>query len=659
MLNSKIHECSVMHSREHQAQHAFHYKVLYHQFDLDELEQLNRSIWGFALNKASLTSFDEQDYLMPNQRGSLKSRVLQFVQAQGVTTVQHIKLITTVKLLGYTFNPVCFFLCFDSQHQFIASVVEVRNTFGEKHLYFLKDFNLKQGVYHAKHQKLFHVSPFFDLKGDYEFRFKDLDGDFQIDIDLIKNKKLALKTYLKSTQSQSLTTSTHWKFFSKYPFTLFLTVPRILFEAGVLYYKKKVSFYKKPIPQTDLTFTLKRMTVVQKIFFKIFSLYFKKLQKGQLILSMPDNKKVVFGDLDCKKPALLTVKTNSFFKFVVLNGSVGFGEAYMQGMIQTPNLDHVLHTLSVNQELLKQNFNWVSSLSRFWNRLQHKLRQNSLFQTKKNISEHYDLSNDLYKTFLDQSMTYSAGLFPTPNTSLVQSQILKRDRIIEMMDLKPEHRVLEIGSGWGSLAIEMAKQKSVHVDSATLSVEQKEFADDWIQNEDLKDKVSIHLKDYRLLSGAYDRIVSIEMLEAVGHEYFADFFKTLDRLLKPGGKAVLQVITIPHKRYHTYKNSCDFIQKHIFPGGFLPSVEALKECMAEHSDFVMTRMDSIGMHYAETIKHWKKSFLESTHKIKSLGFDDSFIRKFHYYFSYCEVGFRNHLIDTVQIVLERKSEVRV
>ncbi|MBN2704042.1 MAG: class I SAM-dependent methyltransferase, partial [Pontiellaceae bacterium] len=267
---------------------------------------------------------------------------------------------------------------------------------------------------------------------------------------------------------------------------------------------------------------------------------------------------------------------------------------------------------------------------------------------------HYDLGNDFYQLFLDnETMMYSAALFQSPEESLPLAQKRKIHRLAELADIREDHHVLEIGCGWGGFAIETAKQTGCRVTGITISEEQYKFAKKRVAQEGLENRVSIELCDYRDLQGRFDRIVSIEMLEAVGHAFYGTFFSTCDRLLNPGGRVALQVITIPDQRYDGYRANPDWIQKHIFPGGMLPSLTELSKAMTQHSAFTVEHLDNIGVYYAETLRRWRSAFEAKREELLQLGYDETFQRKWIYYLCYCEAGFQTRFTNNLHLVLTR------
>jgi cyclopropane-fatty-acyl-phospholipid synthase len=278
---------------------------------------------------------------------------------------------------------------------------------------------------------------------------------------------------------------------------------------------------------------------------------------------------------------------------------------------------------------------------------------NTLRGSRRNIGRHYDLSNDLYRVFLDESMTYSCGVFTSPTDTLEEAQRAKLDGICRRLGLQRGQHVLEIGSGWGSFAMHAAQHYGCRVTSITLSAEQQRLATERIAAAGLSDLVDIQFRDYRKMTGLFDHIISIEMLEAVGYEYFATFFRACDRLLKQHGRMFLQTITVPDQRFDSYRREFDWIRKYIFPGGCLASVAAVNETLKRHTTLQMEWMREIGTHYAPTLRHWRERFFAKLPEVRRLGFDDRFIRMWEFYLASCEAGFATRYIGDVQMVLSR------
>jgi cyclopropane-fatty-acyl-phospholipid synthase len=286
------------------------------------------------------------------------------------------------------------------------------------------------------------------------------------------------------------------------------------------------------------------------------------------------------------------------------------------------------------------------------NRLYHRARRNTLEKSKANIQAHYDLSNAFYQTFLDPTMTYSSALFRAPSESLEQAQLNKIDRMLDLAGVGAGDSILEIGSGWGALALRAA-QRGCRVKTITLSEAQFDYAKALFKREGVDAQVEIALEDYRIQEGRYDAVVSCEMIEAVGREFLDSYFKVVSRSLKPGARAVIQAITIPDERYESYSRNCDWIQKHIFPGGHLPSPGAIRRHLKNAGEAQLLELHAFGRDYAETLRRWALAFNQAEAKVDALGFDPTFRRKWNYYFSYCEAGFDADLIDVQHAVIEK------
>ena len=409
--------------------------------------------------------------------------------------------------------------------------------------------------------------------------------------------------------------------------------------------------HTKPVPDHHMTIRPVSPTRLDRIGRVFAHKHFSQLQQGALQLKLPGGGQLRYGERDTE-PHLLQVRENRFFRRVMLSSEIGFGEAYTDGDWTTDDLPGLLILLAGNAELIDDRRVVTAILGRWLNVLRHQLRANTLKGSSRNIREHYDLSNDFFATFLDSSMTYSAAMFQDENDSLDQAQHNKLRTIIEKAQLHSSDHVLEIGCGWGSFAIEAVRQTGCRVTGITLSHEQLAFARERVGEAGLEEQIELKLCDYRHIEGQYDKIVSIEMLEAVGHAGLKPFFQACDRALCPGGRAVIQVITIPDHKYDAYRTSADWIRKHIFPGGHLPSLGAMDEAM-ESSRLTRTGLENYGLDYARTLDIWRQTFLEQRQRIFELGYDESFLRKWDYYFAYCQAGFVNRIIDLAQLELDK------
>ncbi|RZK19911.1 MAG: class I SAM-dependent methyltransferase [Pedobacter sp.] len=385
-----------------------------------------------------------------------------------------------------------------------------------------------------------------------------------------------------------------------------------------------------------------------------------KMTLGRLELTLASGETLNFGNGEDKILANIQVNHPDFFKSLALYGDIGFGEGYTSGLWDTSNITNVIkwvllnieHAPSVTGSKVKSI---ALNLFKIVNKLTHIRRANTLAGSQKNISEHYDLNNDFFATFLDKTMTYSSGYFLNENVGLEDSQYAKYDRLARQLKIKSTDHVLEIGSGWGGNAIYMAKNYGCKVTSVTISKEQQKLAIERVKEEGLEEKVSIIIQDYRNIEGAFDKIVSIEMLEAVGHQYLETYFEKCQSLLKQDGIFAFQVITSPDSRYDKLRNGVDWIQKHIFPGSLLPSVAAINKAINNTGDLTMVDLKDMGLDYAKTLHLWYLEFNKHLDKVKALGFDETFIRKWNYYFNYCEAAFAMRNINVMQLVYTRPN----
>lgn len=395
--------------------------------------------------------------------------------------------------------------------------------------------------------------------------------------------------------------------------------------------------------------TNQRFTLRERLFLKIL----KRIEVGSLLVVFPNGQQVVVGDGQTL-PHRFEIVDAAFFGRVIAGGSVGFGEAYVDGLWTTDSLTEVLKVFAANERQLGAANRGFSIIAKAANRLYHLARRNTLKRSRENIQEHYDLSNDFYQCFLDPTMTYSSAKFETYYESLEQAQLRKIDRMLDLANVRPGDSILEIGSGWGALAMRAA-ERGAHVKTITLSDEQFVYAQEKIVDAGFASQVDIQIQDYRTLEGKFDAVVSCEMIEAVGKEYLPSYFATIRRSLKAGGRAVIQAITIPDERYDAYSKRCDWIQKHIFPGGHLPSPGAIREHVHSAGRMRVEAMESFGPDYAETLNRWASAFNANRQQVESLGFDARFCRKWNYYLSYCEAGFDTSLIDVQHVVLQRDA----
>lgn len=360
-----------------------------------------------------------------------------------------------------------------------------------------------------------------------------------------------------------------------------------------------------------------------------------------------------FGDESSALRAEVQILAPGVYWRLLTGGSLAAAESWMEGEWETHQLTPLLQILALNGKVLGRLESGFRLLGNPMERLRHWTRRNYRKQARENISAHYDLGNEFYAHFLDEDLLYSSALFTADDQALSQAQQAKMERLCEQLALTASDHLLEIGTGWGAMAEYAARHYGCRVTTTTLSREQYIWATERIARAGLQDRVQVLLCDYRDLTGEFDKLVSVEMIEAVGKRYLPDFFRTCQARLRPGGRMAIQAITIQDQRYHDYSKSVDFIQRYIFPGGFLPSITAMSELMTRHTDFVVRNLFDMGPDYARTLTHWRQRFLHAWQDIEKLGFDERFRRMWLYYFGYCEAGFNARTISVVQLTAER------
>ena len=390
--------------------------------------------------------------------------------------------------------------------------------------------------------------------------------------------------------------------------------------------------------------------LARRMAFRLFS----NLKHGELIVREGDETHRFGGhDLSVAPSVTVTINNPRAYSRIVMGGTIGGGEAYIDGDWSTEQLTEVTRVFSANMPLLeamKDQQNWLVKAAL---KLAHSARRNSHTGSRENIAAHYDLGNDFFSLFLDPTLMYSSAVFPEGCDSLSEASQHKLRLICEDLELKPSDHLIEIGTGWGGMAIFAAENYGCRVTTTTISREQLEYAKKQVEARGLEDRITLLFEDYRDLTGSFDKLVSIEMIEAVGHEYFDTYFDCVSKLLRPDGKAVIQAITINTQRYDEYRRSVDFIKRYIFPGGCLPSLNIISENLARHTDLQLSDLRDITLDYAKTLEAWHHRFLNQLDQVKDMGFDDRFIRMWRFYLSYCEGGFRERIIGTFQITMTK------
>jgi len=400
-----------------------------------------------------------------------------------------------------------------------------------------------------------------------------------------------------------------------------------------------------PAPRINPLGALARRLVLRRL---------QALRQGCLQLR-EGHQRLMFGQAGSEPAASVTVHDPAFFAELAYGGSVGAGESYMLGQWTTDDLTALMRILLRNRSAMDSLETGLARCSAPLRLLAHWLHRNTRAGSRRNISAHYDLGNDFFRLFLDETLMYSCALFERPDMTLAEASVAKLDAICRKLQLGPDDHVLEIGTGWGGFALHAASRYGCRVTTTTISPSQYRLSCERVRAAGLQDRIAVLREDYRNLTGSFDKLVSIEMIEAIGHQYFAEYFRVCSERLRPGGRMLLQSITIADRHYERARDEVDFIKRYIFPGCCIPAISALTAAMAERSDLQLVQLEDIGAHYATTLAHWRRNFLGNLRRVRALGYPDSFIRMWEFYLCYCEAGFSERALGDVQMVLEHSG----
>lgn len=412
-----------------------------------------------------------------------------------------------------------------------------------------------------------------------------------------------------------------------------------------------MSVLDNTIDDSKLDFST-RIGPVDSVWRSLLLNYLGNLSEGQI--SLRDGRDHLhFGDENAALKSEVTVFHPRFYRRAILGGGLGIAQSLIDGEWSCNDLTSLVRIFIRNRKVANRFDTGLARFRQITAKAGHWLRKNSRTGAARNISDHYDLGNEFYQLFLDETMNYSSGVFEDASDSMKNASIAKMARACRSINLQPEDHLVEIGTGWGGLAIYAAQNYGCRVTTTTISREQYNLALDRVQKAGLTDSVSVLLSDYRDLEGQYDKLVSIEMIEAVGHQYFDTFFQKCSNLLRDDGMMFLQSIVIKDQKFKEYISSVDFIRKYIFPGGCLPSVAAIMQSTTKVTDMRLLKMEDIAPHYAQTLRCWQERFNARLNEVRELGYSESFIRMWNYYFSYCEAAFEERQCNTIQMLLAK------
>ena len=413
----------------------------------------------------------------------------------------------------------------------------------------------------------------------------------------------------------------------------------------------------QPIPKDrSLSNLVARFPVVDSFCRSLLFNKFSELKHGHLLIEDRSTSLAHMGDFGDRNSDLkikITVHKSRFYSRTLLGGSIGNAESYIDGDWDTKELPDLVRLFVLNRNILEGIDSGIGSLLQPFQKYFHGLKRNTIEGARENIRSHYDIGNDFFKLFLDESMMYSSAVFKDKSTPLYEASMNKVAMIVGKLKLKETDHLIEIGTGWGTLAIYAAKTYGCKVTTTTISREQFDYASARIKEEGLEDKITLLFEDYRKITGIYDALVSVEMIEAVGLDHLETYFKQCSSLIKPDGIMVLQAITIRDQNYEAARKSVDFIQRHIFPGCGIPSIHAMMNCVTRKTDLALINQEEFAEDYAETLKNWSKNLMQNEKEITRLGYPEFLYRLWHFYFSYCEGGFRERAIGLSQMVFAK------
>jgi len=672
-VRSAIYTGTLVHARSEPENHVFRYPVCFYAIDLDEIPELDRRLRLFSYNRPGVVTLRDSDHLGDPQR-PVADNIREYLGERGVQAHDaRITMLTNLRVAGYVFNPVSFFYVHGPDGELRCILAEVSNTFGERLPYLLTDeqrIASLAGEHAFQHDKRMHVSPFFPLDQDYVFRMGEPGDTVDIRMDVLQDGRRPFWATLSGTR-HDMTDRELARALARYPLMPLQVISLIHVEALRLW-RKRVPFHKKPrfVPSegsvaaagdhsaTERTRGVRPIPASGRspLTPVVKALALRGLRRpvgGWFEVEMPDGSVHRMGSAaNGPRHARVKVTGKDFFRRIARRGRVGFGEAYQAGDWTTDDLPAFLEILALTAEDVRRRppQSLVPAAISKRPRLPNPA---DLIRARRDVQYHYDLGNDLYEVFLDPSMTYSCAYFEHEGQPLEDAQQAKYRRLCEKLRIGPEHHVLEVGCGWGGFAMHAARERGCRVTGITLSVEQAEEARRRVEQAGLSDRIDIVIQDYREMQGTYDRIVSIEMIEAVGYDGLRTYFSNLDRLLAPGGVIGIQAITVPDQRLERYRRGTDWIREYIFPGAFCPPLASMVDAMRTSSELQVEGIENIGIHYAETLRLWREQFMARADDVRDLGFKDEFIRTWEFYLAFCEAGFRTRALGDLQMVISR------
>jgi cyclopropane-fatty-acyl-phospholipid synthase len=652
MLTPAIYRTKITHNRQAPVQHFFEYRSYSWYVDLDDLPSLPWWLRPFA-------RFDARDHFFGRPGESLRDRVHAYLADHDAALPDgRITALLQARVLGYVFNPISVFWCHDRDGVLRRVIVEVHNTYGQRHVYLLPPANTPVLV-----TKKLYVSPFNPVAGHYRVLAPRPDGRVDVVVSLHGNGRPAFVATLRGTRRPA-TVGHVARMQILSPLAPLMVALRIRIQ-GIRLWLRRVPV----VPRIAVT-SEKRMAAIDPERWPAIArvpsgplaaasavvakrLLRRAAARLPLRLAYPDG--TVIGTGDGASPTLVINQPDRLARRIGRHGLIGFGESYMAGEWESDALTEALTLLATDvADLVPRGLHWLRPIAVA---SQPRSSPPSREQARRNVAAHYDLSNNLFAEFLDETMTYSSALFtklPASWPELADAQRRKIDRLLDAAEVGPGTRLLEIGTGWGELAIRAAA-RGAHVRSVTLSERQQWMAQQRVAAAGLSDRVQVDLRDYRDIGGNYDAVISVEMIEAIGFQAWPNYFRTLERLLTPNGRLAIQAITMPHERMLATRNTHTWIQKYIFPGGLIPSAKAVHDITRRQTRLRAVDTFSLGEDYAETLRLWRERFLQRRTTLSHIGFDAVFARMWELYLAYAEAGFRSGYLNVYQWTFVREA----
>lgn len=686
---SAMYTGTVMHCRPEGPRNRFRYPVCMYALDLDELPELGSRLRMFGERAPAPLTLRAADHVGDPER-PIRENVEEALRAHGVTMpIGRMVLVTNLRVLGYVFNPISCVWCWDERGELAALVAEVSNTFGERHLYVLPAAEaVPRGRYLSwERDKAMHVSPFFGMEHRYRFVAAPPGERLFLEVSVWHGGTRVLQATLEGRRRPFTDRALAWAQL-RYPLMPVRVITLIHLQALRLH-RLGARFHRKPrfragegsmsvtasngsapastngaAPQSPTRQGLRPPPPAGRSPFTPFirrmgmGMVLTRPTIGSLTTRLPDGT-VHRADSGRPGPSpTLTIHSRDLWRRFARRGMTGVGESYVAGDWDADDLPGAMELLLRRSEASRTlpAGRVATAVRDLRPRLPERV---SMHLAGRHIQYHYDLGNDLYRLFLDDTMTYSCAVFTEPGQSLEDAQRVKHRMICDKLRLRPGDRILEIGCGWGAFALVAAGEYGAHVTGVTLSREQHALATRRAEDAGLADRIDIRLQDYRTLEGRFDGIASTEMIEAIGHRELPTFFRACDRLLADDGLACIQAIAVPDQRYDRYRRSRDWITEYIFPGATVPSMRAMVEAMTDASELMVHHVEDIGIHYAETLRRWRVRFEEQRAEVLGLGFDEGFIRAWRFYLAGCEAAFRARSIHDYQLVLTRPFNGRL